>query len=592
MSTYPREVLEEIRGRIDIVDLVGAYVPLRRAGNAFKALCPFHDEKTPSFQVNPARQIFKCFGCSEGGDLFGFVMKIERIGFSEAVELLADRAHVTLSKDGDPQEGNRRRDLYEVNSWAATFFREAYASRAGDACRAYVAARALDPAVVKEFGLGYAPGGEAIVHHGRRSGLDPALLERAGLVRPSNRGGGARDLFWDPRLVFPILDAQGRAVGFGGRTLDGSEPKYVNSPETEVFHKGRTLFAMDRLRGHKRDRPLFVAEGYTDVMMAVQSGVTGIVATLGTALTPEHARLLHRYADRIVLLYDGDRAGLMAAERGAQVLLKAGHVHLQVAVLPEGEDPCDFFQRLGPDGVVELEGRTIDLVEFLLQRTLERHEATSVAGRHAAAQSLLEVAVAMDDPVARDLFLGRVAERIRVGKDTLLERLERPRRPQRAVPQPAGDRHLPPADRRAIRQVIEAVVNRPSLLGHSSLPRPGALPDPTLLAAWRGGARQTAALLASVQDDELHRLAESALLSEEAVADSDLQRLLEGAAAWLDNRSRLAAVRALKEQVAIGGDRDALRLIQDHVRSVKGRDRSAPGGSAIDPGTEAAEPTE
>ncbi|HYC76047.1 MAG TPA: DNA primase, partial [Planctomycetota bacterium] len=590
------ETVERVRAATDIVDLVSRYVPLRRAGGAFKGLCPFHQEKSPSFHVNPQRQIFKCFGCGQGGDVFSFLMKLEKATFPDALRQLAERAGIPL-KPATPEESRRRdarQELYRALDWAQRVFARDLRGPAGAACLAYVESRGIDATPREEFGLGYARGGgRALVEYAAKQGVPVDLLERAGLVLKRD-GGGWYDRFRD-RLTFPIRDRQGRVVAFGARSLDGSEPKYLNSPETDLFQKGRTLYGLDLLRTHRREQPVLVMEGYTDVIMARQAGLTGAVATLGTAFTPAHAVLLRAHADRVVLLYDGDAAGLDAAARAAPLLLDeglSGGLDLRVATLPDGEDPCDFFVRRGAAGLAELEGFVVELADFLLSRLAAGHDLGSLAGKRRAADEAARWAAHVRDGVSRAAFAERAARALGVPSPTFLALAEAERvklaaqearredrfgtaaPAPRAEPPPADPIPVsPPALRRSYETVVDAAVNRPDLAA-----RFAARFREELFAAVPGGKTVAALfrLAAAHPDYDASRIlaaspdAAGRALAERFVRAEDppeeLEGLLEGAFRYLENAALKPDARRLKEQLAYDDDVGALKGLRDLLR--------------------------
>lgn len=594
-----KDVIEVVRGRIDIVDLVGSYLPLKRTGANFKALCPFHDEKSPSFTVSPTRQTFHCFGCGERGGVFDFVMRHERIEFRDALEVLASRAGVAL-EDYEKDDGgaaaarrSKKARLLELHGWARRFFREHYLQDAGQTARAYVEQRGIALETAEHFQLGAAPDSwTALVDGARRQGFAEADLEAAGLALPGTRRPGLYDRFRG-RLMFPIRDAMGRDIAFGARTLDGSEPKYLNSPETELFHKGHTVFAVDDLKGHAREEPILVMEGYTDVLMSWQHGVRGAVATLGTALTPEHARLLRRYGEHVVLVYDGDPAGLKAAERGAQQLLEAGNVDLQVIVLPERMDPCDFFVQHGAAGVEELLQLRRPLLDFLLERASSRHDLSELHGRREAALSLIGTAAAIDDRMTRELVIERIGESLRLSRTVLDETVarERDRRlarggggrattsgpaqertPHEGTSFAGESREALNLKRRVQRDLAEAWLNEPSLLerfdpqASFSLLEPPVVALLTELAArFRSGVTAPGALVDHLADGKLRGMASRLLLPEDH--GRALAAQLEGALTRLEMISIESRVQEAKSRE----EGEDLAEIQRLMRERKGR---------------------
>lgn len=599
MAHNLREVIEQVRSLTDIVELIGSYLPLKRSGQGFKACCPFHDEKTPSFNVSPARQFFHCFGCGEKGGAFDFVMKMDRVEFREALEILAERVHVRIDVDRGGGEDQDRTALYRIHEWTQSWFRRSMASPEGRACRDYVEGRKITPAMAEAFGLGFAPEGwTGLVGRAGDAGYPAQLLEKGGLALRGTTRPGFYDRFRN-RLTFPIRDTVGRVVAFGARSLDGSEPKYLNSPETPIFVKGRTLFGLDRLKQHRREDPVLVMEGYTDVLMSAQVGVKGAVATLGTAMTPEHARILSRYSERTVLVYDGDAPGLVAAERGAMILLRAGHLDIKVAVLPGGQDPCDFFVARGVAGVEDLLDVTVDLVSFLLDRASIHHDLESLEGRRRAAEDLVRAAGDVADPVAREMILFRVAERLRIPLPALKDRIDaiharqasRPARGPRPGEAPAGESRPPgpgdeagresrlKSDGQAQLWVIQCLLNAAETHDAVDAADLAWIPDPrvrrlagNLLAAVArardlGVPPPPAGILLDTLDEPMDKdLARRALF--DPGPGTDFRTRLDEAVRHLKNRNRRQEVEQLKNRVE-DGDADLLRDIHEKYRALK-----------------------
>lgn len=431
-----QDQIERIRSANDIVDVIGEYVPLKKAGKDYKALCPFHKEKTASFQVSRGKQIFKCFGCGKGGNVFTFVMATERVEFPEAVEMLAKRAGVILerARGGGPQAESRREDLYEVNLWAArAYHRYLMDPDRGARARQYLEKRGFRAEALVRFRLGYAPDNwEFLVGLGGRE-FRPEQLVRAGLVLPREGGGGYYDRFRD-RVIFPILDVRGRIIAFGGRSLGDALPKYLNSPETAVFEKSRSLYglnwAKDAILAEKR---AVVVEGYTDALTLMMAGIEGVVATLGTALSEEHVRQLRRYADETVLLFDGDQAGEAAAERALPVFL-AQDAAVKVVLLPGGEDPADFVSSHGAERLRELVGKAEDAFDVKMKLVERRHDLKTTTGKSLAIDEILGVVAQAGSGVRQDILLNenpllkRLTGQMGITEAALRERLVRMRR--------------------------------------------------------------------------------------------------------------------------------------------------------------------
>jgi len=476
---FSDDILDEVAHANDIVDVVSSYFPLKKAGKDYVALCPFHSEKTPSFTVSPGKQIFKCFGCGRGGSVFNFVMAKENATFPEAVRILADRAGIELREDPEARQRARgRRRTRDVLAWAMERFRAGLAHpRAGEAAREYLAGRGLSQETIEAFGLGYAPEGwDNLIRAGKRDGIPLEALEKAGLVIPRNEGTGFYDRFRG-RVIFPILDALSRPIGFGGRTLGDEEPKYLNSPETPLFHKKEALYGLPQARqAIEQNRRAVVVEGYFDVIMPYQTGVRNGVATLGTALTDEHIRALRRYADEVVVVFDSDLAGQRAADRAMELFL-AHDVRIVMAVVPDGKDPCDYCAAHGADAFRRVLAEATDAFKFkwdLVQQDVEA--ATNPAARQRALRTMLESvlkapALAQQDlRLQRDLILGHMSRTLGIPEATLRAEFRRLRRSAgRSAAGTETGRNLPGAaahGRRwaAERELLTALVCRPSAL--------------------------------------------------------------------------------------------------------------------------------
>jgi DNA primase len=441
----PEEIIAEILRRTDIVELIGGYLPLKAAGRTHKALCPFHTEKTPSFVVNPERQIFHCFGCGEGGDAIAFLVKHERLTFPEAVRTLAERAGVSLpaTRGGGAQDGEGRLPLLEVQRQALEHFRENLRGPEGAAARRYLEGRGLTPAVIDRFQLGYAlPRWDGLLRALKKRDHPDRLLEAAGLVvarqnaTPKEPGGpgatastgrtGHYDRFRN-RLMIPIWDVSGRVVGFGGRALDAGEVKYINSPETAVYRKGTHLYALNLAARaiRERDRAI-VVEGYFDAIMLHAHGFDNAVATLGTALTTEQARLLGRYTRTVVLLFDPDAAGIEAARRNLEHLINVD-LDWRIVLLSGGLDPDAFVRTHGAAVFSAALDGARDLVEFFLDRRVSSLDFTDPVQRARAVDALVEVVGMIDNPIRREGYIQRVAQRTGITDRSLLEAVARQR---------------------------------------------------------------------------------------------------------------------------------------------------------------------
>ncbi len=432
MAVVSKEVLDEIRARNDLVEVVGEVVRLTRAGANYKGLCPFHKEKTPSFHVHSGRQMFHCFGCGVGGDVFTFVMKREGVDFMGAVRLLASRAGIRLQFEEGVRRGvesSEREQLLALHRDLAEEYHRVLLKEAGaEGARRYLAKRDLGQAVVKEFRIGYAPAGwDFALQWAQRKGYSPALLARAGLVveREGGQGGGGGfyDRFRD-RIMFPICDEQGRVVGFSGRILrdEPQAAKYVNSPETPIFRKSRILFALHRARAAiVEQRTAVICEGQIDVIRCHTAGVRNAVASQGTAFTEEHARILARYADRVILVFDPDAAGRRAAIKTALLFTEAG-LDVQVAILPPGRDPDAFIREEGAEAFQRRLAEAGSGFMYLLETISEGVDLQTASGLRRVLEGGFEWVARLPEESGRDLLLRQLAERtgtnpLAVGRD-------------------------------------------------------------------------------------------------------------------------------------------------------------------------------
>ena len=424
-----KEFADKVRETASIVDIIGSYLTLKKGGANYKALCPFHQEKTPSFMVSPAKQIFHCFGCNVGGDIIGFVRQYEKVGFKDALEILAKKLGLAVPRFAvssyDAELDQYRTILYEIHTLAAEFFAAQLKESRGRKAREYLKRRGIGDKILHDFQIGYAPAGwENFLRLARQKDYSEKALEDAGLIIRSQREpvhtdgrmaaaeGEARgyyDRFRD-RLIFPIFDALERCVGFGGRVLDDSEPKYINSPETHIYKKGQVLYGLHRAKDAlKQTQSALLLEGYTDVITAHQFGFANAVATLGTALTEAQARLLKRYCSEIFFLYDGDEAGQNAMLRGCEVLLKRDF-QIWVVTLPQGEDPDSFLRISGKEAfAAQLETKE-DFLEFFLSAADAKYDVASVEGKVKAIDLVRPLLKSVGNPIYLQNYVHRLAE--------------------------------------------------------------------------------------------------------------------------------------------------------------------------------------
>ena len=441
-------VRERIREATDIVDLVSEHVQLVKKGRNYSGLCPFHDEKSPSFSVDPDRQFYHCFGCGVGGDVFKFIQEIDRVTFVEAVKFLAERAGVSLPERSGPsrEEAAADDELYRANDLAQKYFHHLLLNdEVGASARTYLQTRGLTGETIARFGLGYAPPEwDALLKVAGRRGLPPQILEQAGLALPRSTGSGHYDRFRD-RIAFPIANLSNRIIAFGARALQpDQEPKYLNSPETPIYHKGRVLYGLSIARDAiRRQDAILVVEGYMDLISLAQAGIQHVVATSGTALTEDHGRLLARFARQVVLLFDGDAAGSTAAMRALEVLLGTG-LDARVVSLPAEHDPDTFVQAHGPEALIERAENAQSVLDFYLEQLARRHDLSSVEGKGRAVETFKPLLAKLNKPqdaVRRDLLLREVAQRLAVDEQALRDGVQasmrRPQQPRNAIDEPS-----------------------------------------------------------------------------------------------------------------------------------------------------------
>ncbi|HET6497855.1 MAG TPA: DNA primase [Coriobacteriia bacterium] len=442
MGRIPEDDVERVRDATDLATLVAESVVLKKKGRLYWGLCPFHGEKTPSFKVDPATQLWHCFGCGEGGDAFGFVMRREHLEFPEAARLLAARARIEIREEGAGLPRGHKERLVEACEAAAEYYhttlmrsREAEA----DAARRYLAQRGIGTEAARRFVLGYAATQGRLVTHLTQAGFAGEVLVEANLAVP--RGGasaghhsGLKDRFAG-RIIFPIRDVGGRVIAFGGRALEDREPKYLNTSETPIFHKAANLYAIDKAKSSiVAKKTAVVVEGYTDVIALHEAGIGNVVATLGTALTGRHMKVLQRFAPNIVCLFDGDAAGLRAADRastfaGATTPPDAGiaPVELKVAVIPGGLDPADFVTRHGAEAMSAVIDEGVPALRYAIDRTLAQSDVTTPGGRaKALAEAAVVVAPVKGSILAHD-YANYLADRLLVDFETVRAAIERAR---------------------------------------------------------------------------------------------------------------------------------------------------------------------
>jgi DNA primase len=597
MPRLPDHLIEEIRGANDIVALISEYVPLKRAGRSYKTLCPFHSEKTPSFVVNPERQIYHCFGCGTGGNVITFVMEQDKVGFFEAIQVLAKRAGIDLPRVERDSRRTEENDLFfAANEFAASFYQRALDNEEGRVARAYLQSRGIASETARAFRLGFAPDRwDALLIAAKRSALSPRILERAGLLLEREDRSGYYDRFRG-RVIFPILNLTGQVVGFGGRSLSEGErdAKYLNSPETPIYQKGKSLYGLYQAKGQIRaQEQSIVVEGYLDLLTAHQAGWTNVVATLGTALTIEQARLLSRYATETVLVYDPDAPGTKAALRGVEVMLEAG-LDVRVVTLPAGLDPDALIRTRGTEAFRDAVQGSQDFFDYKLDALAGTLDLREVSGRSRAVEELLALLRRVKGELKQRLFVQRVAERFGLGEDLLLRLLTGggSRTPSgKAQPDAAGttaSREKTEARVRLERGLLRLIARDPALVRRAcEALDPRCLQDETcraaaelLFAACSSDlGLDPARLLGDVPSGPVRGMLSEILVQEEE-SRRDTAKELDEYIASLQRAQTGRALRNLKAQIQAAetrGDLDALSRLQREYYRLSTRPRPSPG---------------
>ncbi len=414
-NSSSRSAIEDIKARLSIVDVVERYVSLKRTGKDYTGLCPFHDDKNPSMHVNEEKGFFHCFSCGAGGDVFGFVMKYNNIGFMDAARELAQRAGVTLPSSSRRTENRgedsaRKKRFFEINSLVCSLYRERLRSGKGsESARKYVESRGIDARAVEEFGLGFAPDGwDTVVRFAREKKIGISELEKLGLV-VARDSKGHYDRFRN-RIIFPIYGMDGQVLGFGGRALDedgGKNPKYMNSSESPVFSKKNVFYGLYNSRSEiRKKRRAVLVEGYMDFIKLYSSGVRNVVATLGTAFTRDHATVLRRFCEEVVIVYDGDAAGISSAVRAGEILLER-EVSSKICRIPDGLDPDDYVERHGAGGFLELLDAAAGVCDFIIDDTFSKYREKKMSSGEST-RFLAELVSKTKDPIERSRALSRI----------------------------------------------------------------------------------------------------------------------------------------------------------------------------------------
>ena len=525
----PESFLEELTARNDIVDTVSGYLSLRKQGRNYWGLCPFHNEKTPSFSVSPDKQIYYCFGCHKGGGVINFIMEMEGLSFPDAVRHLAQRSGMTVPEEAAEGETRRRRErLLELNRQAARWFHGNLALPEAAQAAAYLERRGLSRKTVTTFGLGFVPDRwDGLIQAMTGQGFTKAELLEAGLV-VKNQNGRVYDRFRN-RVMFPIIDIRGQVIGFGGRVMDDSTPKYLNSPDTPVFNKSRNLFALNIAKKSRQGR-IILTEGYMDTISLHQAGFDCAVASLGTALTQEHAQLLSRYTKQAVIAYDGDAAGVAAAQRAITILEKTG-LEVKVLQVRGAKDPDEFIKKYGPEAFDRLLEQSENHIEYRLLQVQQKYDLSVDEQRVAYLREAAELIASLASPVEREVYGTRAASAAGLSPDAMAQEVERLRRKKRWKARKQQERRdltpslqLQPEQRslryenlrsaRAEEGVLRLILLDPTLLSQTRALEPEQFSSPLLgrvyallrRRAEEGKSLQPAALSDSLSAEEMSHL--------------------------------------------------------------------------------------
>lgn len=427
----PDEIIQDVRAANNIVDVISETVKLKRQGSNFTGLCPFHNEKTPSFIVSQEKQIFRCFGCGEGGNVFSFVMKRDNLSFPDTVRLLAKRVGITVPENENPRqaaETKKRKRFYEINELASNFYHYILLNhKAAEEARNYLKSRKIIPETVEGFQIGFAlPAWDSLLQFMSKKGYSTEELEQAGLIISRTSGhSGYYDRFRN-RIIFPIRDVSGQVTGFGGRVMDNSQPKYLNSPETSLFSKGRLLFGLNRsVDSIRKQDKVIIVEGYMDVITCHQAGVTNVVASLGTALTKDQGKLLLRYTRDVVMAYDADAAGINATQRGWQILDELG-CRVRVVRIPDGKDPDEFIKNHGSENFIKvISENSLSLYDYITERAMEKYDIYSLEGKFKIASEVIPSIKNLSNEIEKDEAILKLAQKLHLSPDAIRTEVEK-----------------------------------------------------------------------------------------------------------------------------------------------------------------------
>ncbi|NBG88496.1 DNA primase [Isachenkonia alkalipeptolytica] len=423
MGKISENKVEEIKEAHDIVDIIGNYIEVKSSGSSYKALCPFHNEKTPSFMINKEKQIYKCFGCGEGGDVLQFVMKMENLDFIDSLKMLGEKANINVELEDDISDHERQETklLYDINRKAGLFYYRKLTSSQNKGLQ-YLKNRGVGSNEIKAFGLGLAEDRwNSLLEYLTKDNYSEETIEKTGLILKNKKGDRYYDRFRN-RIIFPIFNTRGMVIGFGGRVLDQSLPKYLNSPETKIFNKRKTLYGLNLAKKNIVSQQLILVEGYMDVIALYGNGVKNAVATLGTSLTKEHGQLLKKYAKEVVLAFDGDEAGVKATLRSIQILENEG-LKIRILSLGKKEDPDDFIRRQGKDTFYRRIKESPNHIEYQIQKIRDNYSLESTEGKVDFSKEAIKLLQQVKSPIEQEAYAEEVAKELNLSKESLLKEI-------------------------------------------------------------------------------------------------------------------------------------------------------------------------
>lgn len=574
---FSESFLQELADKNDIVDVVGSYVSLtKRSGANLFGLCPFHSEKTPSFSVSPEKQIYHCFGCGKGGSVINFIMEIENLSFPEAVEFLARRAGMEMPEDRPDENRHRRERMLELNRESARFFFSQLTQSGGAPARDYLEKRRISPAMVKAFGLGFAPDTwDSLTRAMKAKGFSEQELLAAGLVRAGKSGKGVYDTFRN-RLMFPVIDVRGNVIGFSGRILGDGEPKYMNSPETLVFNKSRNLFAMNLAKKSKNGY-ILLTEGNIDVVSLHQAGFDSAVASLGTSLTPEQARLISRYTGEVIIAYDNDGAGQKASQRAIGILEKL-ELKVRVLQIQGAKDPDEFIKARGADAFKNLLEKTDNHVEYRLQAAMRKYDLTVDEQKVDCLKECALIIAELPSAVEREVYGMRMAEKTGINAAVLSDEIERGRKRLLSRAKKQYERDVQRSAHSGARSGAEKYENERSAMAEEGVIRLSVL-DPVLLSGAEISPEDfSSPLLARFFKVLREKIADGESISIAALSGSfsveeisHLTRLLQKPETLSNGRQAMndyiSTIKEEKQKQLAQGD---LRLFAEQIRNRKG----------------------